>query len=102
MKLSTTVRNSILDAIDDDMNAGTTPEARFFVTNGDTPTGEAAAILLNTTDVFNADNAWLLLLGIATSGTPDITMSNNTISNTDTVQLTSLTITCPTGTPDVT
>lgn len=140
MQLSTTVRNSILDAIDDDMNAGTTPEARFFVNGGATPTTEAAAILLNTTNVFNAaatgsmainttttlqdttpagnaspvtrlcfyantadaDNTWLLQLGIATSGSPDITMSNNTIATTDTVQLTSLTLTCPEGTPDVT
>lgn len=140
MKLSDTVRNSILDAIDDDLNAGTTPEARFFVTNGDTPTGEAAAILLNTTNVFNAasagsmsinttttledttpagnaspvtglafyantadaDTAWLLMCGINPSGSPDVTMANNTIATTDTVQLTSLTISCPAGTPDVT
>jgi hypothetical protein len=140
MQLSTTVRNSILDSIDDDLNAGTTPEARFFVTGGTTPTGEAAAILLNTTNVFNAaatgtmaintattledttpagnaspvtrlcfyantadaDNTWLLQLGINPTGSPDITMANNTIATTDTVQLTSLTLTCPEGTPDVT
>lgn len=140
MQLASTVRDSINDSIDDDMNAGTTPEARFFVTGGATPTGEAAAILLNTTNVFNAssagvmainttttlqdttpagnaspvtrlcfyanttdgDSAWLLQCGIATSGTPDVTMANNTIATTDTVQLTSFTITCPEGTPDVT
>ena len=140
MQLSTTVRNSILDSIDDDLNAGTTPEARFFVNGGATPTSEAAAILLNATNVFNAattgtmsintattledttpagnaspvtrlcfyantgdaDNAWLLQLGINPTGSPDITMANNTIATTDTVQLTSLTLTCPTGTPDVT
>ena len=143
MQLSDTVRNSINDAIDDDINAGTSPEARFFVSGGATPTSEAAAILLDTTNAFNAsgtstagvmsinttspledtspagnaspvtrlcfykdttdgDSAWLLQLGIATSGAPDITMSNNTIATTDTVQLTSLSITCPTGTPDVT
>jgi len=140
MQLSTTVRNSILDSIDDDLNAGTTPEARFFVNGGATPTSEAAAILLNATNVFNAattgtmsintattledttpagnaspvtrlcfyantsdaDNTWLLQLGINPTGSPDITMANNTIATTDTVQLTSLTLTCPTGTPDVT
>lgn len=140
MQLSSTVRDSINDAIDDDLNAGTTPEARFFVTGGATPTGEAAAILLNTTNVFNAssagvmainttttledttpvgnaspvtrlcfyantadaDSAWLLQLGINPTGSPDITMANNTIATTDTVQLTSLNITCPEGTPDVT
>ena len=140
MQLSTTVRNSILDSIDDDLNGGTTPEARFFVNGGATPTSEAAAILLNATNVFNAattgtmaintattledttpagnaspvtrlcfyadttdaDNAWLLQLGINPTGSPDITMANNTIATTDTVQLTSLTLTCPTGTPDVT
>ena len=140
MQLSTTVRNSINDAIDDDI--GTTGEVRFFVTGGATPASEAAAIALNnpafsasgtgtagvmalntattledTTPAGNAspvtrlcfyastaaaNSAWLLQLGIATSGAPDITMSNNTIATTDTVQLTSLSITCPAGTPDVT
>jgi hypothetical protein len=38
-------------------------------------------------------------LGINTSGTPDVTMADNTIATTDTVQLTSLVITVPAGTP---
>lgn len=46
--------------------------------------------------------AWRVLMGIATSGTPDVTMSNNVIATTDTVQISSLTITVPAGTPDVT
>ena len=47
-------------------------------------------------------SAYVVLLGVATSGTPDVTMSNNVIATTDTVQLSSLTITVPTGAPDVT
>ncbi len=53
---------------------------------------------LNNTD---ASGLWRLQLGVATSGTPDVTMSNNVIALTDTVQLSSLTITVPAGTPDV-
>lgn len=49
-----------------------------------------------------AAGAWRVLMGIATSGTPDITMSNNVIATTDTVQIASLSITVPAGTPDVT
>lgn len=45
--------------------------------------------------------AWHVLLGIATTGTPDVTMSNNVIATTDTVQISSLTITVPPGTPTV-
>ena len=40
--------------------------------------------------------------GIATGGTPDVTMADNTIVTTDTVQLTSLSVTVPAGTVDVT
>ena len=142
MQLSSTVRESILNSIDDDI--ATAGEVRFFVTGGATPANEAAAITLNnpaflaaaagtatswqmdlntattlqdTTPAGNAspvtrlcfyvntaaaDSAWLLQLGIGTSGTPDITMSNSTIATTDTVQLTSLRITCPEGTADTT
>lgn len=137
MQLSDTVRNSILDAINTDVT--TAGEMRFFVTGGTTPTGEAAAIGVNT-PAFNAaaagtmglntttpledttpdgnvspvtrlcfyasagaaDSAWLLQLGINPTGAPDVTMANNTIATTDTVQITSLTLTCPEGTPDVT
>lgn len=44
----------------------------------------------------------IFTLGIATGGAPDITMADNTIETTDTVQLTSLDVTVPSGTPDVT
>lgn len=46
--------------------------------------------------------AWRFMLGVATSGSPDVTMANNVIATTDTVQISSLTITVPAGTPDVT
>ena len=49
-----------------------------------------------------ADSAWLCKLGVATSGTPDLTMANNTVATTDTVQITSFTITQPTGAVDST
>lgn len=48
----------------------------------------------------DAAGLWRLQLGVATSGTPDITMANNVIATTDTVQLSSLSITVPAGTPD--
>ena len=46
-------------------------------------------------------NAYHVLLGIATSGSPDVTMSNNVIATTDTVQISSLSITVPPGSPTV-
>jgi hypothetical protein len=42
---------------------------------------------------------WRVLLGINTTGTPDVTMANNVIATTDTVQISSLVITVPAGTP---
>ena len=69
-----------------------------------TPAGHASPVtrLCFYTAVGAADNAWIMQLGINPTGLPDITMANNTIATTDTVQLSSLTITCPAGTPDVT
>jgi hypothetical protein len=64
--------------------AGTAVRLNFYLNNSD------------------ASGLWRLQLGIATSGSPDITMANNVIATTDTVQLSSLTITVPAGTPDVT
>lgn len=52
---------------------------------------------LNNTDT---DALWRIQLGIATGGTPDVTMSNNVIATTDTVQISSLSFTVPAGTPD--
>lgn len=42
----------------------------------------------------------IFMLGVATGGTPDVTMANNVIATTDTVQLASLTVTVPSGAPD--
>lgn len=47
-----------------------------------------------------AAGAWRMLFGVATGGTPDITMANNVVTTSDTVQLTSLVITVPTGVLD--
>lgn len=52
----------------------------------------------NTTDTAAL---WKFLLGVATTGTPDVTMSNNVIATTDTVQISSLVITVPPGSPTV-
>ncbi|MEE9581014.1 MAG: hypothetical protein V3V74_06855 [Nitrosomonadaceae bacterium] len=52
----------------------------------------SAATGAYATDVF--------MLGVATGGSPDVTMSNNVIATTDTVQVASLTITVPAGVPD--
>lgn len=53
---------------------------------------------LNNTD---ANTLWRIQMGIATSGGPDVTMSNNVIATTDTVQISSLSITVPAGSPTV-
>ena len=69
-----------------------------------TPAGHASPVtrLCFYVNTAAADTAFLLQLGINPTGAPDITMANNTIATTDTVQLSSLSITCPAGTPDVT
>ena len=41
-----------------------------------------------------------IMLGVATGGSPDVTMANNVIATTDTVQIASLSFTVPAGTPD--
>ena len=56
-------------------------------------------IYQNTT---GAAGTWRMLFGVATGGTPDITMANNVVTTSDTVQLTSLVITVATGTLDTT
>lgn len=133
MQLSTSLRNTLADAID--TAVGTTGRARWY-TSGLT-TLLASATLSNpafgnaATGVITLDvtpavqdttpaaagtcvrlgfytnatataNAFVFMLGVATTGAPDVTMANNVIATTDTVQLTSLTITVPQGTPDVT
>lgn len=68
-----------------------------------TPAAAGTAVRLNFY-LNNSDGSglWRIQLGIATSGGPDVTMANNVIATTDTVQLASLVITVPAGTPDVT
>ena len=133
MQLSTTLRNTLADAID--TAVGTTGFARFYTSGLTTllasagcnnPAFGAAATGVITLDVTPAvedttpaaagtcvrlgfyastaatSGADVFMLGVATSGAPDITMSNNVIATTDTVQLSSLTVTVPAGTPDVT
>ena len=46
------------------------------------------------------DGAWIVKLGVNTSGSPDLTMANNTIATTDTVTISSFSITLAQGTPD--
>jgi UDP-3-O-acyl-N-acetylglucosamine deacetylase len=133
MELSDTVRDVINDAID--VHIGTSAEVRFFTATPSTGT-ELAAILLNTTNAFNAsatgvmaintsttledtspaaagtctrlafytgtgvaNASWSLNCSVAATGSPDVDMSNTTIATTDTVQLTSFSITCPAGSP---
>ena len=133
MQLSTTLRNTLADAID--TAVGTTGFARFYTTGLTTllasaacsnPAFGAAATGVITLDVTPAvedttpaaagtcvrlgfyastaatSGAFIFMLGVATSGAPDVTMSNATIATTDTVQISSLTVTVPAGTPDVT
>jgi len=56
-------------------------------------------IYLNSTDT---SALWRVLMGVNPSGSPDITMSNNVVVTTDVIQVASLSITVPAGTPDVT
>ena len=133
MQISTTLRNTLADAID--TAVGTTGFVRFY-TSGlasllasaacNNPAFGAAATGTITLDVTPAvedtspaaagtcvrmglyastaatSGAFVVMMGVATSGAPDVTMSNNVIATTDTVQVSSLTITVPAGTPDVT
>ena len=136
MQLSTTLRNTLADAID--TAVGTTGFARFYTTGlasllasaacsnpafGDAGAGVAGAIDLDVTPAVQdtspaaagdcvrlgfyastaaTSGADIFMLGVAPSGTPDVTMSNPVIATTDTVQISSLRITVPAGTPDVT
>ena len=128
MLLSTTARNSVVDAIDDDI--GTTGAARFqnaaqtatyatctlqnpafnagstgVITLQGTPTDTSASA--GTTarcGFYTAATGGTLIftLGVASSGSPDMTISNTTLANGDQVEISSLTITCPAGAIDVT
>lgn len=65
-----------------------------------TPAAAGDAVLLGLyASTAATSGAFIVAFGVATTGTPDIDMSNNTIATTDTVQISSLTITVPTGSP---
>ena len=133
MQLSTTLRNTLADAID--TSVGATGKARFYsaalatllasagcnnpafgaasngvITLDITPAvedtspaaGGTCALLGFYANATATSGASQFMLGVATGGAPDVTMSNNVIATTDTVQISSLTVTVPAGTPDVT
>lgn len=129
MQIVTALRNTLADAIDSDigttgfarfLNASATATyASCSLNNPAFGAAATGAIALDTSGGISdaspsagtvgrlglyqnstaAAGAWRVLLGVATSGTPDVTMSNNVVATTDTVQLTSLSITVPAGSP---
>jgi len=128
MLLATGLRNTLADSID--TAVGTTGSARFqnagqtatYATcNLSNPAFGAAAtgvITLSGTPSDTSASAGtavrcgfytavtggtlLFTLGVATAGTPDMTMSNNVLSGGDQVDITSLTVTVPAGAVDTT
>lgn len=132
MQLVDALRNTLADAIDTDIGATgrvrfydstlTTKIATIALANPAFGAASTGTITLDVTPALQdaspvagtvgriglyqnataASGAWRVLLGVATSGTPDVTMANNVVATTDTVELSSLTITVPAGTPDVT
>ncbi len=128
MLLSTSLRNTLADAIDTAL--GATASARFqntaqtatyatcnlsnpafgaaaagVITLSGTPSDASASAGTTTRcgfyDAVTGGNL-LFTLGVATSGSPDMTISNNVLANGDQVDITSLTITVPAGAVDVT
>jgi hypothetical protein len=132
MQIVSTLRNTLADAIDADIDSSNTGYVRFYNT---ALTIKVATMALETGTCFNAATGgvitlqgtpkqdsgpaagtvgrvgfyqnsttaagnWRVLCGVATSGSPDITMANNVVATTDTVELTSFSITVPAGTPD--
>ena len=62
------------------------------------PVAGTAALLALYATTAAAATAFVVAMGVAATGS-EITMANTTIATTDTVQVSSLTITVPTGTP---
>lgn len=131
MQLVTALRDTLANAIDTDIGAtgrvrfytsgGSVKVATMACSNPAFGTSSSGQISLSGTPLSDtaplagtvvrlglyqnntaAYGSWRVLMGVATSGSPDVTMPNNVVATTDTVQLTSLTITVPAGTPDVT
>lgn len=66
-----------------------------------TPNGGTATRLAIYANNTATSGAWRILMGINTTGTTaDVIMSNNVVTTSDTVQISSLTITVPAGTPN--
>ena len=124
MQLSTTLRNTLADAIDTAL--GGTASARFqnagqtatyatcnlnatpfgaaatgVITLNGTPTDTSAAAGTTTRlgwyDAVAAGNL-VMTMSVNDTGTPDVDISNNVLSLGDQVEITSLTITVPAGT----
>jgi hypothetical protein len=122
-------RNAMLDAIDDALGATSyarfqnaaqtatyakvpleTPDPFLAAASGQmaldvSPIPESTGTPVTGTAVrvgfYTAKTAGTLVctFGVNTTGTPDILMADNTITSTDTVQITSLTLTMPAGSP---
>lgn len=126
MQLETSLRNTLADAIDTSL--GTAGCARFQntaqtatyakcnlsnpafgtaasgqISLSGTPTETSASVGTATRLGFYTavtGGSLVFTLGVNDTGTPEITISNNQLANGDQVELSSLTITVPAGTPD--
>lgn len=127
MQIAASLRNTLADAIDTDIGAtgfvrfyDTSLSTKFATIACSNPAfGSAAtgAIAIDTTPALtdtalaagnvgrmgiyqnSTDTAalWRLLFGVSTATGADVTMSNLTVATTDTIELTSLTVTVPAG-----
>ena len=126
MQLTTSLRNTLADAID--TAVGATGSARFqntaqtqtfatcnlsnpafgaaatgTITLSGTPTEATASVGTTTRLGFYTavtGGTLLMTMGVNDTGTPDVTISNNVLSAADQVEISSLTITVPAGTVD--
>ena len=127
MQLTTTLRNTLADAIDDAVNSGAGTSTAKFQNAGQTATyatcnlsatafGAAATGVITlagtptdtsasagtTTRLGFYDGATspnlVFTLSVDDQGTPDVTISNNQLQLGDQVEISSLTITVPAGT----
>ena len=131
MQIAETLRNTLADAIVTDVGAGayvrfydtslTTKFATIACSNPAFASASSGAIAIDVTPALTdtalaagtvgrmgiyqnttaAAGAWRLLFGVATASGADVTMSNLTVATTDTIELTSLTVTVPAGTVTV-
>jgi hypothetical protein len=123
MLLSDTLRSTLADAIDDAINVGSPGEAKFqngaqtatyatcvfeaaafgaaatgVITLAATPTDTSASAGTTTKIGFYDGSAALVFtLGVNDTGSPEVTISNNTFQAGDQVEISSLTVTVPAG-----